>query len=372
MHGFWLAPIMVGLTIAVGWTQIGPSILAGIAVTAVMLPVQIFVGRRFARARSETATRTDKRVNAMNDILHGMRTVKMAAWETPLSKNVATLRKDETSRIWVALQLKVFTLSFFFVGTHLPTFAAIAVFAGTGGTLTPAIVFSVFSLFGALRMTTAGWLPMGINGYNELAICLKRMTDLLTLDANDNNRILESGKSTNTSTSTSTSTNTSRATLSNDGINSNSKTSDSLEGIKGSLTVSNLQCKWSTESADDENSSPILNGVDFTIGIKPDGTGGETLVILGPVGSGKSTLLLVLLNELDPTAGTVEINGLATLYAPQKPWIFPGSFLENITFTYRHDAEWLVQCSGFTKSRVVCERSKIGSAVSLGVKPAAV
>ena len=160
MHGMWLAPIMIAATVAIGWQQIGSSILAGIAITFIMLPIQMKIGKKFAKARSETATRTDKRVNAMNDILQGMRTVKMAAWETPLSANVAELRKNETSRIWVAAQLKAFTLSFFFAGAHFPTFASIATYSATGGILTPANVFSVFTLFGAMRMVTAAWLPM--------------------------------------------------------------------------------------------------------------------------------------------------------------------------------------------------------------------
>ena len=68
MHGMWLAPVMIMFTIAIGWQQIGPSILAGIGVTFCMLPLQMKIGKRFAKARSETAIRTDRRVNAMNDV----------------------------------------------------------------------------------------------------------------------------------------------------------------------------------------------------------------------------------------------------------------------------------------------------------------
>lgn len=373
MHGMWLAPFMIAATVAIGWQQIGVSILAGIAITFIMLPLQMIIGKRFAKARSQTAVRTDKRVNAMNDILQGMRTVKMAAWEEPLSANVATLRKAETSRIWVAAQLKAFTLSFFFAGAHFPTFASIATFSASGGILTPANVFSVFTLFGAMRMVTAAWLPMGINAYNELKISMGRMQELLDLDDEENvHRLL------------------SASTL--------SKTIPVDCALPGSVTVTGLHCSWNTVSAEDgrggngnggneamaaedgdgvngggsgneddggkngKSRSGVLNGVDFTIGVLSNSdaisntttattgstTGstsmaGETLVVLGPVGSGKSTLLLVLLEELDPTAGAVNVNGLATLYAPQKPWIFPGSVRDNITFTYRYDAEWLAR-----------------------------
>jgi ABC-type multidrug transport system fused ATPase/permease subunit len=79
----------------------------------------------------------------------------------------------------------------------------------------------------------------------------------------------------------------------------------------------------------------VLRDVNFSL------SAGEAMAVFGPVGSGKSSLLLTLLDELEPEAGTVRIAGLATLYAPQKPWIFPGTVRDNISFTYKYEAEWM-------------------------------
>lgn len=121
----------------------------------------------------------------------------------------------------------------------------------------------------------------------------------------------------------------------------------------GSVVVAGMSAGWNLGA---DGRKDVLNGVDFTIGTSTpsaaaplvrdgssDASVGETLVVLGAVGVGKSTLLLTMLDELQPTAGTIEINGLATLYAPQKAWIFPGSVRDNITFTYRYDAEWMAR-----------------------------
>ena len=43
----------------------------------------------------------------MSDVLHGMRGVKMAAWEAPLSAKVATLRAHEADRLNVSMQIRV-------------------------------------------------------------------------------------------------------------------------------------------------------------------------------------------------------------------------------------------------------------------------
>ena len=319
MHGFWISPFMITATIAIGWQQIGPSILAGIAVTFLMLPLQMHIGKRFAKARSEVAVRTDRRVNAMNDILHGMRTVKMAAWETPLSENVAQLRSDEISRIWIAAQLKAFTLSFFFAGAHFPTFAAIMTFAGQGGVLTPARVFSVFTLFGAMRMITAAWLPMGINAFNELKIATGRMEDLLNLASPE---------------------------LTDDEAGNNPPSGRGVRAATtngkkepGRLHIDNLSVSWTTNEPTTSNNLRS-NGVDVLHSVSLSVAAGETAVVCGPVGSGKSTLLLAILKEITPSGGSVSISGLQVLYAPQKAWILPGTVRQNVTFTYDYDAAW--------------------------------
>jgi len=54
MFGIIVGPVAIGATIAVGWWQIGPSVLAGVSFTLVMIPIQTALGRRFGRARAAT------------------------------------------------------------------------------------------------------------------------------------------------------------------------------------------------------------------------------------------------------------------------------------------------------------------------------
>lgn len=63
----------------------------------------------------------------------------------------------------------------------------------------------------------------------------------------------------------------------------------------------------------------------------------ESCAIVGGIGSGKSTILQVILGELDLNDGKVFIDGKIS-YASQEPWLFGGTFQENILFNEPFDA----------------------------------
>src|SRR5689334_4165476 len=89
----------------------------------------------------------------------------------------------------------------------------------------------------------------------------------------------------------------------------------------------------------------VLRGVDIEI------HAGKVLALLGGNGSGKSTIVKIISGAHRPTAGTVEVGGVATTLSqpadahrqgiymvPQEPHIFPNlSVLENLTVGLKGD-----------------------------------
>ncbi|KAJ7386095.1 hypothetical protein OS493_012436 [Desmophyllum pertusum] len=80
------------------WREIGLSVLPGIFLLLLLGPLQGWIGRFFAKLRSKTAVLTDERIKVMNEIISGMRVIKMYTWEKPFAKLVADIRSH--SRCW--------------------------------------------------------------------------------------------------------------------------------------------------------------------------------------------------------------------------------------------------------------------------------
>jgi ATP-binding cassette, subfamily C, bacterial CydD len=88
-----------------------------------------------------------------------------------------------------------------------------------------------------------------------------------------------------------------------------------------------------------KDTPPIIRDVDLTI------TQGECIAIVGASGTGKSTLLNLILGWLQPSAGSVLVNGVAIQAMDQVTWLtaiawiaqntrlFPGTIRENILFS---------------------------------------
>lgn len=83
---------------------------------------------------------------------------------------------------------------------------------------------------------------------------------------------------------------------------------------------------------------PVLDGVSLSI------NRGEAVAVVGPSGCGKTTLLEVIARLLEPSCGTVSVNGSPAAeyrddnwhsrvaYVPQQPLLFAGSVRDNIRF----------------------------------------
>src|SRR5690349_1253971 len=83
--------VAVGLLIAL----LGPSALAGFAIMLLFGPIQGLAMRQLIKARKKVLPLTDKRVKLTQEVLQGIRVVKLFAWEKSFLSRLDGLRIAE-------------------------------------------------------------------------------------------------------------------------------------------------------------------------------------------------------------------------------------------------------------------------------------
>ncbi|XP_037318658.2 ATP-binding cassette sub-family C member 4-like isoform X2 [Pungitius pungitius] len=285
LHYLWVGPLQAMVVILFLWYEIGPSCLAGVAVMALMIPVQTWFGKLFGVFRSKTSVITDNRIRIMNEVVSGIRIIKMYAWEKPFSALVTEIRRKEIEQILKSSYLRGLNMASFFASSKIIVFVTFTVYVLLGNPITVSRVFVTVSLYGTIKLTVTLFFPLAVEKLSETVVCIRRIKAFLLLEEIER------------------------------------KKSFSWEEIKeNSVEIEKLTCYWN-KSLD----SPSLQDICITM------KSHQLLTVIGPVGAGKSSLLSAILGELPHDAGTLKVKGRLT-YAAQQPWVFPGSVRSNILF----------------------------------------
>ncbi|XP_007984742.3 multidrug resistance-associated protein 1 [Chlorocebus sabaeus] len=284
----WSAPLQVILALYLLWQNLGPPILAGVAVMVLMVPVNAVMAMKTKTYQVAHMKSKDNRIKLMNEILNGIKVLKLYAWELAFKDKVLAIRQEE---------LKVLKKSAYLaaVGTFTwvctPFLVALCTFAvyvtiDKNNILDAQKAFVSLALFNILRFPL-NILPMVISSIVQASVSLKRLRIFLSHEELEPDSIerrpVKDGRDTN------------------------------------SITVRNATFTWA------RSDPPTLNGITFSI---PEGA---LVAVVGQVGCGKSSLLSALLAEMDKVEGHVAIKG-SVAYVPQQAWIQNDCLQENILF----------------------------------------
>ncbi|XP_022093403.1 LOW QUALITY PROTEIN: multidrug resistance-associated protein 4-like [Acanthaster planci] len=364
LHYLWIAPIQLILVTALIWREIGISCLAGMPILILLAPLQGYMAKLFSRFRSKTALLSDARIRIMNEVIAGMRVIKIYAWEPSFAKLVSEARRKEIRKIMHAAYLRSFTLAFFFVAPLLITFCTFLVYSALGNAVVPSKVYAVIPLFYAARLCSALFVPFAIMNGTEGLVSVRRIKNFLLMEelgvdttmtdastpsevpdgmaiqlnhvdvaadddcaslvpAEDSDCPQQQTASTDQSVESPT---PSTAFLNHTGetLVQENKTRFlfdlNAETHTSGILVDKLRGSWTKDM-----SNAVLEGISFRV--EP----GELLAVIGPVGCGKSSLLMALLGELPTVAGVNAVSGRVG-YTAQQPWILTGSLRDNILF----------------------------------------
>ncbi|KAF9793965.1 hypothetical protein SFRURICE_015617 [Spodoptera frugiperda] len=312
LNFIWITPIVVPVVCYLVWQHVGIATLAALAVVGVQtVLVQVYLSHLQGKLRGKIAKRTDQRVKVMSELVDGVQVIKMYAWEEPFEKLVHKLRKMEVGYVLRTSFVKGFTTALAVFTERFILFSAVATFVLIGGNIRAQITFSLVQYFNLMQMICNIFLPMGLAYLAETKVSIKRLEEFLLLEENEPekitaNMVLDS------------------KSLIADGTEKEKKVQEK-QRVTG-LTISNVTASWTNDSVVD-----TLRNI--TINAAP----GEFVGVAGGVGSGKSSLLQLILGELMPKSGTVNLGGAKVSYASQEPWLFVATVRENILFGLPYD-----------------------------------
>eukprot|EP00074_Homo_sapiens_P099431 XP_016878728.1 multidrug resistance-associated protein 1 isoform X4 [Homo sapiens] len=284
----WSAPLQVILALYLLWLNLGPSVLAGVAVMVLMVPVNAVMAMKTKTYQVAHMKSKDNRIKLMNEILNGIKVLKLYAWELAFKDKVLAIRQEELKVLKKSAYLSA-------VGTFTwvctPFLVALCTFAvyvtiDENNILDAQTAFVSLALFNILRFPL-NILPMVISSIVQASVSLKRLRIFLSHEELEPDSIER------------------RPVKDGGGTNS--------------ITVRNATFTWA------RSDPPTLNGITFSI---PEGA---LVAVVGQVGCGKSSLLSALLAEMDKVEGHVAIKG-SVAYVPQQAWIQNDSLRENILF----------------------------------------
>ncbi|MCO5558804.1 hypothetical protein L7F22_012391 [Adiantum nelumboides] len=289
LHWAWLVPMVL-----VGAFTIASVVVGLAALPALIIIIVVIVGfspliKSMQVAQRKFMEKQDGRLRATNEVLLGMKVIKLQAWEEKFNLFLQEMRKDELHYLRETQQKKMYATIVYWL---MPTFLTCVVFITClliGIPLKSTMVFTVLAIFRIIqdpvRMT-----PDVLSSFIQAHISFMRLEKFLQEEE------LSEGEAFARLNATET------------------VTSDYV------VRVDSASLSWHPEDP-----QPTLRALDVVI------KRGEKVAVCGSVGAGKTSLLLALLGDMARLSGTVHICGKLA-YVSQSAWIQSVSVRDNILF----------------------------------------
>ncbi|XP_022835136.1 multidrug resistance-associated protein 1 isoform X1 [Spodoptera litura] len=286
LNMIWSAPLQIALALYFLWGILGPSVLAGLAVMIILIPVNGLIANRVKTLQIRLMKYKDERVKLMNEVLNGIKVLKMYAWEPSFEDQILKIRNKEMNVLKQTAYLNSATSFIWSCAPFLVTFLTFFTFLITdpeNNVLTAENIFVSMSLFYTMHLPL-GLLPLIVVSAIETSVGIKRLNKFMNCDELDITSVEHDPKDPNP------------------------------------ISIENGHFTWG-----DQDSDPSLKNINLHV------PRGSLVAIVGAVGSGKSSLLSALLGEMNKISGRVNTTG-SIAYVPQQAWIQNATLQDNILF----------------------------------------
>ncbi|XP_057203612.1 ATP-binding cassette sub-family C member 8 [Triplophysa rosa] len=310
----WAMPIQIVIGVLLQYYLLGVSALIGATVIAVLAPLQYFVATRLSRAQKSTLEHTSERLKKTNELLRGIKLLKLYTWEHIFRSSVEETRRRELTNLRT---FALYTSLSIFMNAAVPIAAVLTIFvvhvhvhSASDFDLSPAVAFRSLSLFHIL-VTPLFLLSSVLHSTVKALVSVQKLSEFLGSAEIE----IELDPTAQTPANNNANTKSVYALqLQANLVNSKNK---AKQDVNRNFQQDDQELRQ-TSSQEDKVCMKIVNGCfTWTQGC-PTLTNidiikvpfGQLTVIVGQVGSGKSSLLLAALGEMQKISGSITWNSL--------------------------------------------------------------
>ena len=314
-HTLWSGVFqIVGNLALLGWI-LGWVALIALFLTVALVPIQKTLTLKGMELRKEVNKHTDTRVKLVNEILQGIKVVKMYAWELPFGKVIRDVRTKEMDARLSQQKYSVLMMVNFVAAPIIIALVVIVVYAATGGDMRPSKVFTALAIMNALRFPML-ILPYMLNTVSNAWVSAERVQGYLNSDEIDVEALAQREP---------------------EDKGHSIEMRDCMFKLEEPVKPGESKEKKPSEGGDEVGGSTDSEVKSFELHVdRMDVDKGSLVSVVGSVGSGKSTLMLGMLNQLPMTSGTSLITGRVA-YCAQEAWIVNATLRDNVLFGREFD-----------------------------------
>ncbi|KAI9090798.1 P-loop containing nucleoside triphosphate hydrolase protein [Phlyctochytrium arcticum] len=297
-HIIWSGPLQIALALTFLYQTLGPAIFAGLGVMILMIPVNAFLATRARTLNKAQMAAKDNRTKMMDEVLNGIKVIKLYAWEVPFLQKINKAREAELDTLKKLGFLSAYQSFTWACTPFLVSFVSFAVYTLVSDEpLTSAKVFVCISLFNLLQFPLA-MFPSMISAVIEASVSFNRIYKFLRHEELDRHAVVH------------------EPALHHHNHNRPHGTGPA---DVDRIIVDHASFEWT------KTGPVILEDLSFRV------KDGDVFAIVGSVGAGKSSLMAALLGEMYKIRGDVRVRG-SIAYVPQTAWIMNATLQENILF----------------------------------------
>uniref|UniRef100_A0A7E4VNW5 ABC-type glutathione-S-conjugate transporter n=1 Tax=Panagrellus redivivus TaxID=6233 RepID=A0A7E4VNW5_PANRE len=289
---YWSTPLQIVISLVLLYQTMGISFIGGVIVMLLIIPLNMFVTIKVKRWQGLQMRLKDERQKVTNEVLNGIKVIKLYAWEEPMLKNISDIRSRELALIKKASIIKTIADIINIVSPFLVAIVTFAtyMYSSAEHAMTPQIAFVSLTLFSQLRhplIMVSELIGMTV----QTLISHKRLKAFFVEEELDLEAVQR----------------------------------DSNPNFPKSIEVQMASFAW-----EHNQPKPTLRNIDFSV------EKGALIAVVGKVGNGKSSLLSAILGEMEKLQGYVGVRGQCA-FASQQAWIQNLSLRENILFGHEYD-----------------------------------